>query len=101
MSRRKAAADKQEPRSLKTKQWMDVRTVVRRQTSEVRKKENAKSEDPTRLTTVVWLTAGTHDSRQAKAKRAVHSKTTRVKRGKEAKPKALVEHKKRANQTIK
>jgi hypothetical protein len=57
MSRRKAAADKQEPRSLKTKQWMDVRTVVRRRTSEVRKKENAKSEDPTRLTTVVWLTA--------------------------------------------
>jgi hypothetical protein len=36
---------------------MDVRTVVRRRTSEVRKKENAKSEDPTRLTTVVWLTA--------------------------------------------
>jgi hypothetical protein len=42
----------------------------------------------------------THDSRQAKAKRAVHSETTRVRRGKEAKPNPLVEHKKRANQTF-
>jgi len=74
-----------------------------RKTSDVRsQKEGKRQKRRSNKTDDCCLADGrTHDSRQAKAKRAVHSKTTRVKQGKEAKPKALVEHKKRANQTIK
>ena len=104
MSRQTAPATKQEPRSLKTKQWMDVNSVDVSRSSAVRFKEEAAKSGLSR--TIRLPTTGngyrkTHDSRQAKAKRAVHSKTTRGKREARRKPqKLLAEHKKRANQTF-